>query len=202
MITAVREFSKPTTGELVPVNLQWILDDLATILQPQIKHEGVTFIQDIPKEPVWLRANKVEIEQVLVNLGTNSVQAIQEVVTAGMNTPGWGKEINLKAYKIDNNMLRIDFSDTGSGIEKKLIEDIFFDFVTTKASTTGTGLGLAISRKIISKHNGKIWAESEGKYKGAAFHIELPIPKDISKEDIRKAEEERGNKTRGVTWNT
>ena len=57
-------------------------------MQPQFKHSNIDYLQDIPKEIVWLRANKVELEQVLVNLATNSVQAIEEVWAVGANTPG------------------------------------------------------------------------------------------------------------------
>ena len=170
MIGVVRDYSKPTTGELILETLQDILEAVHLIMQPQFKHSNIDYLQDIPKEIVWLRANKVELEQVLVNLATNSVQAIDEVWAVGANTPETKCRITLKAYKIDGNILRIDFSDTGSGIKREILEDIFLDFVTTKASSVGTGLGLSISRKIIQRHKGKMWAESEGENKGAAFH--------------------------------
>lgn len=180
MISAVKEFTKPTTGELGVITLQQIIDSFVAILTPQIHHYGVNFTLNIPEEPLWLRANKVELEQVLVNLGTNSVQAIKEAPKENK------KDIMLKAFPKDTSILRIDFTDTGSGIEEKLLEDIFLDFVTTKASSEGTGLGLSISRKIIQRHKGKIWAESEGKGKGAIFHIELPLATDITEEEKRK----------------
>ena len=192
MITSVREFSRASTGEVKPLKFEWIMESLLNIIEPQFKYNGVNFIQELPNEEVWLRANKVEIEQVLVNLGTNSTQAINEIWLKGHNTPESKKEITLKAYKKDPNILRIDFSDTGGGIKKELLEDIFLDFVTTKGSAEGTGLGLSISRKIIQKHNGKIWAESEGENKGATFHIELPIANDLSQEEKHQAEVERG----------
>ena len=169
-------------------------------MQPQFKHANIDYLQDIPKEIIWLRANKVELEQVLVNLATNSVQAIDEVWAVGANTPETKRQITLKAYKIDGNILRIDFSDTGSGIKREILEDIFLDFVTTKASSVGTGLGLSISRKIIQRHKGKMWAESEGENKGAAFHIELPIPADITEEEIKKAEEQKLKKKRRIVF--
>ena len=161
MITSVREFSRASTGEVIPLKFEWIMEGLLNIIEPQFKYNGVNFIQEVPSESIWLRANKVEIEQVLVNLGTNSTQAINEIWLKGHNTPESKKEITLKAYPINPNTLRIDFTDTGGGIKKELLEDIFLDFVTTKGSAEGTGLGLSISRKIIQKHNGKIWAESE-----------------------------------------
>jgi len=185
MISAVKEFTKPTTGELSVITLQQIIDSFIAIINPQLHHYGINFTLGLPQEPLWLRANKVEIEQVLVNLGINSVQAIKEAPKENK------KEITLKAYPKDISTLRIDFQDTGSGIEEKLLEDIFLDFVTTKASSEGTGLGLSISRKIISRHRGKIWAESEGKGRGAIFHIELPITNDVTEEEKRKFTDEQ-----------
>ncbi|MCX7661698.1 MAG: ATP-binding protein, partial [Candidatus Omnitrophica bacterium] len=79
-------------------------------------------------------------------------------------------------------------------------EDIFLDFVTTKASSVGTGLGLAISRKIINRHKGKIWAESEGENKGAVFHIELPIAQNVTEEEIEKIKAEKEKREKRVLF--
>lgn len=193
MITSVREFSRPSTGEIKPIKFEWIMEGFLNIIEPQFKYNGVSFTQEVPDEIIWLRTNKVEIEQVLVNLSINSVHAINEIWLRGENTPESKKEISFKAYKIDSSILRIDFSDTGSGITKEMLEQLFLDFVTTKGSAEGTGLGLSISRRNIQKHNGKIWAESEGVNKGAAFHIELPIANDLTDEEKQRAEAERGN---------
>lgn len=192
MIASVREFSRASTGELEPIKFEWIIEGFLNIIEPQFKYNGITFNKEITDETVWMRANKVEIEQVLVNLSANSIQAINEIWQRGENTAESRKEILFRAYKIHSGVLRIDFSDTGGGIKKELLEDIFLDFVTTKGSAEGTGLGLSISRKIIQKHNGRIWAESEGENKGAAFHIELPIANDLTKDEKQEAENKRG----------
>jgi len=68
----------------------------------------------------------------------------------------------------------IEFKDNGYGIPKRLLEDIFLDFVTTKGSSEGLGMGLSRARKIIALHKGKIWAQSEGEGKGASIFVELP----------------------------
>ncbi|MDP2941058.1 MAG: ATP-binding protein [Candidatus Omnitrophota bacterium] len=192
MIASVREFSRASSGEIKPIKFEWIMEGFSNIIEPQFKYNGINSIKEVTDEPIWLRANKIEIEQVLVNLGTNSVQAINEIWQRGENTPESRKEIAFRAYKIGSTVLRIDFSDTGSGIEKELLEDCFLDFVTTKGSSEGTGLGLSISRKNIQKHDGKIWADSEGKNKGTTIHIELPIANDLTNEEKQGAEIERG----------
>lgn len=194
MIEAVKEFSKPTTGELSLVSLAELLEDFSYIISPQFKHSGIDFIQELPDQHLWLRANKVELTQVLVNLATNSLWAINQAPQANK------REVKLKVYSRDDLTLRMDFADTGCGIEKKLLEDIFLDFVTTKASSVGTGLGLSISRKIITRHKGRIWAESEGVDKGAVFHIELPIAKDITEEELRKVEQEKREREKRIMF--
>ncbi len=68
---------------------------------------------------------------------------------------------------------------------------IFAPFVTTKASTEGKGMGLRNAQSFIKRHNGRIWAESEGEGKGAAFIIELPIAKDVTEEDFKKLNESK-----------
>jgi len=194
MIEAVKEFSKPTTGELSLVSLVELIEDFGYIIQPQFKHSGIDFIQELPDQHLWLRANKVELTQVLVNLATNSLWAINQAPQTNK------RQVKMIIYPKDGSTLRIDFSDTGCGIDKKLLEDIFLDFVTTKASSVGTGLGLSISRKIITRHKGRIWAESEGENKGAVFHIELPIAKDITGEELRKAEQEKREKEKRIMF--
>ena len=73
--------------------------------------------------------------------------------------------------------------------DAKIISDIFLASVTTKGSVEGTGLGLFRVRKIVDLHKGKVWAESEGKNKGAKFIVEIPIFKGNVKEFLDKNEE-------------
>lgn len=167
MIRTIREFSGQTTGEQELLALDNVLDDFLNIIEPQLKYEGIIFKKEITPQ-IKLMGNKIHLEEVLVNLATNAIHAVK-------HNNQKEKVISLKVYKISPNNFRIEFRDNGYGIKKELLQDIFLDFVTTKASSEGTGMGLARVRKIIENHNGKIWAESEGSGKGATFLIELPI---------------------------
>jgi len=96
------------------------------------------------------------------------------------------KKITLKLEQVNSDLVRISFTDTGCGIKKELLPIIFSPFTTTKASSEGTGMGLYNAKKIIDRHKGRIWAESEGENKGAAFFIELPLAKDIKPEELEE----------------
>ena len=109
-----------------------------------------------------IKGNKVVLEQALMNLFKNSIDATPE-----------GEEIILKVYQINENNLRIELKDTGSGIPKNIQGELFKKFFTTKGKK-GTGLGLAFVHKVIEEHNGEIFFETEQE-KGTTFFIELPV---------------------------
>jgi signal transduction histidine kinase len=80
--------------------------------------------------------------------------------------------------KQDNGFVCIAISDTGVGIEKEIMPSLFKEFSRAdlqKVNILGSGIGLYLAKKFTEAQNGKIWAESEGKNKGAQFYIQLPI---------------------------
>lgn len=166
IIKAIREFSSQTEGEHTILRIEDVISGFEEVISPQLKIHRVILEKEIERDLPPIKGNKIHLEEVLVNLASNSIHALEKKEK---------KVIRLRVYKKDPKTLRIEFSDNGYGIEKKMLSDIFLDFVTTKASTEGQGLGLARVRKIITQHSGRIWAESEGKDKGATFFIELPL---------------------------
>jgi len=119
--------------------------------------EVVTQFQPIPN----LRARRVEIDQVFVNLLSNAVQAME----------GRG-QLELATQNQGGTMI-VRISDTGCGIPKALIHQIFDPFFTTKGPGKGTGLGLSIVYQIVNKYGGTIGIESE-EGKGATFTVQFP----------------------------
>jgi len=182
MIRAVLEYSRMGTGQLKPIKIYDALESFEKLISPELKKTRVDIKKKIEKGLPFILGDKIQIEEIFMNLTTNALHAIKHKEGE--------KIIELKIFKKDDKFIRIEFSDNGYGIAKNMLSDIFLASVTTKGSVEGTGLGLYRVRKIVDKHKGKIWAESEGKDKGARFVIELPIHKeelsDIIKEENGK----------------
>ncbi len=107
--------------------------------------------------------DRVQIEQVLVNLIRNALQAMDDVPL---------KQLTITTKPVEAGWIRVTVSDTGTGIDPSVRDRLFQAFVSTKAD--GMGLGLSISRTIIEAHGGKIWADA-GAIGGTAFHFSIPL---------------------------
>jgi signal transduction histidine kinase len=180
MIRAIQEYSKKSTGELKPIKIQEVEDGFWRLMGHAYKDPSIKFIKQIDNELPYILGDKIQLEEILVNFSNNALHAVRNSKE---------KKIMLRIYKKDENMIRIEFSDTGYGIPDEIISDIFLASVTTKGSVEGTGLGLFRVRKIVDLHNGKVWAESEGKDKGSKFIVEIPVFKGNAKEFLDKNEE-------------
>ena len=124
--------------------------------------EGVEFELDLCEDQIEY-ADRVQIQQVLVNLIRNACQAIR-------GRPDPRVTIRSRSIAGPNRMLRVSIADNGPGVREDLLPTIFSEGVSTKE--TGMGLGLSISRTIIEDHGGRIWAENDS---GARFSFEIPM---------------------------
>ena len=144
------------------MKLHELIQDAYDATSVKAKELQIWLTLQLNSEEDEVLADKVQIEQVLVNLIRNAKEAIdaserREIV------------ISTSSSGID---IRVDIADTGIGLSEKVKSGLFEPFMTTKAN--GMGVGLSISRAIIEAHHGRIWAESnpEG---GAIFGFTLPL---------------------------
>lgn len=152
------ELSKET------VNIRKLVQDCIAELTPIAKKNNQSLNNLIPKDIPVLKIDKKEIKRVIMNLMNNGISY----------TPKGGS-ITINAEKRENEVI-VKIVDNGKGIMVSELEVIFDRFFSKakKFRKIGTGLGLYLSKKIIEKHNGKIWAESQPG-KGSAFYFTLPL---------------------------
>src|SRR5713226_8109063 len=108
-------------------------------------------------------SDRVQLQQVMMNLMVNSIDAMKEVDGA--------RELTVKSQRAENDQVLVSVSDTGVGLPPQQTDQIFKAFFTTKPQ--GTGMGLSISRSIVESHGGRLWA-AENSPRGASFHFTLP----------------------------
>jgi signal transduction histidine kinase len=108
-------------------------------------------------------ADRVQLQQVLMNLMINAIDAMKDVDGT--------RELDIKSQGAENHQLLVSVSDTGVGLPSQQADQIFNAFFTTKPH--GTGMGLRICRSIVESHGGRLWATANPGL-GATFHLTLP----------------------------
>lgn len=132
---------------------------------------SVEFEQALAKEDDRVLVDAVQIQQVLVNLIRNAVEAMQDSPV---------KRLSITSAMGSNDMMTVTVSDSGPGLDKQIADRLFHPFVSTKAS--GMGLGLSICNTIINAHGGKIWAEPSA-MGGTQFHFSLVTERTAPEND-------------------
>jgi len=139
-------FSKKSSGNVAVVPLHGVIDGALEILKPSLKKEAIELTIDIRPDNLEVRANYVLLQQVLVNLISNAMQAME-----GRNF----KKIALECLAVSDKVV-VAVQDSGPGVSSEHLSDIFEPFFTTKKSGQGLGLGLTISDRIVRDFGGHI----------------------------------------------
>ena len=184
LVKQILAFSRQTEKELIPVGVQKILKEVLTLSRSTIP-SNIEIIEDIQSDCGLVMAEPTQIHQVAMNLITNAYHAVEE--TDGQILVGL-KEVELKrndtkagAFK-PGRYVQLAVSDTGHGIDPKIMNKIFDPYFTTKKKGRGTGLGLAMVHGIIQALKGNIMVSSEPS-KGTRFTILLPLFERQPKEE-------------------
>jgi len=158
------EFSRANHPRLETLSLLEVVDKTARLLDNEIRNHKIQFVKKIQDGLPELRMDKSGLQQVLLNLFLNSIQAMPN-----------GGELKVTIGLADTfDELKIDVEDTGAGIPEKDIDRIFDPFYTTKKANEGTGLGLSVSHSIIKNQGGRLKVMSVPG-QGTCFSIFLPF---------------------------
>ncbi len=159
-------FSRQTPPEKVMVNINEKIDDGLFLLENRIKKSNITMTKEYADELPMVEIDPAQLNQVLVNLVVNAIQAMPE-----------GGNLTIKTKDSIDEVLII-IKDTGVGIEAGEIENIFIPFYTTKGPNEGAGLGLPVALGIVQSHRGTITVDSKPG-EGTVFTVRFPVGGDV-----------------------
>ena len=149
----------PPKRELVAINE--VIGEMARMLGSEARRHGVSIDTDLKDDLPMTVADRVQLQQVLMNLMLNGIEAMKDT----------GGVLTVKSQLGEDGQIEISVNDTGPGLPLGKADQIFDAFFTTKPQ--GSGMGLAISKSIVESHGGRIWANGDGG-RGATFHFTLP----------------------------
>ncbi len=162
----LRAFLEKREPEVERSDLCELTTEVAQLLEPGMRDSGIALRIESHSRTLPILGNRIQIEQVILNLARNAIDAVQE----GVERP----ELRIVLRATSEGSATIAVIDNGAGVGDENWEKVFEPFFTTKA--TGLGLGLAISRSIVEAHHGRLWLEprSDGR-RGVVANFELPI---------------------------
>jgi PAS domain S-box-containing protein len=163
IIKRIRLLFKKGTPEREWLDVNEVVREMIVLLRGEATRYAISIRTDLAAELPLVMGDRVQLQQVLMNLIMNSIDAMKEV--------DWARELTIKSQQAENEQLLVSVTDTGAGLPPQQADQIFNAFFTTKPH--GTGMGLRISRSIIESHGGRLWA-ADNSPRGASFYLTLP----------------------------
>ncbi len=163
IISRIRQLFQKGPSQRELVDISEIIREMIVLLRGEIARCNIVVGTDLAADLPPVMADRVHLQQVLMNLIINSIEAMKDV-----DGP---RELSITAQSTEDARLMVSITDTGVGLPPQQAEHIFNAFFTTKLH--GTGMGLRISRSIIESHGGRLWA-GDNSLRGASFYFTLP----------------------------
>ncbi|HKV82626.1 MAG TPA: PAS domain-containing protein [Candidatus Sulfotelmatobacter sp.] len=164
IIGRVRSLFKKDSLQHEEVDINELIQEMIALLRGEASRHSISVHSDLSLGLPPMMADRVQLQQVFMNLMLNGIEAMKS-----MNTPG---KLKIKSQQDDCGQLLISVMDTGAGVPAEKLDQIFNPFFTSKPE--GTGMGLPISRSIIQSHGGRLWADPNPE-SGSIFRFTLPI---------------------------
>ena len=163
IISRVRLLFKKGTPERELVDVNEVVREMIVLLRGEATRHNISVRTELAGNLPQVRGDRVQLQQVMMNLIMNSMDAMKNVDGA--------RELVINSRQLENEEILVSVSDTGVGLPAKQADKIFNAFFTTKLH--GTGMGLRISGTIVESHGGRLWAGGNSP-RGASFHFTLP----------------------------
>src|ERR1700674_4188418 len=163
IISRIRLLFKKGTPERELVDANEVIREMIVLLRSEAMRFSISVRTELAEDLPQVLGDRVQLQQVLMNLIMNSIDAMKEVEGT--------RELAIKSQRSENEHLLVSVSDTGVGLTPRQADHILHAFFTTKPE--GTGMGLRISRSIVESHGGRLWA-ADNSPRGASFYFTLP----------------------------
>ncbi len=165
IIRRLRAFVRRTDPHRSTVDLNELVREAAALDEADVRQADVSLHFELANDLPLVQADAIEIEQVVLNLLRNGIEAM------GATEPAH-RRLVLQTSRLANKQIEVAVADSGPGLPPKLQDRVFEPFVTTKS--TGMGMGLSITRSIVEAHGGRLWV-TPNPGRGVTFHFSLPI---------------------------
>lgn len=164
IIRRLRGHVEKSEVERAPESLAAVVEEASWLAATGAKVDGVRIVYELTSDLPHLRIDKIQIQQVVVNLVRNAIEALRGSAR---------REVTIRTTLAENRQQEVTVADTGPGLPAEIAENLFKPFTTTKKD--GMGIGLSISKTIVDAHGGRIWAEPNPGG-GTVFRFLLPSP--------------------------
>lgn len=162
VIESVRSMFKSRELAHASIDLNQLIREVLALVEGAVQKHGIVMRTELTEALVPVTGNRVQLQQVLFNLLTNAIEAMESVVD---------RRVLVRSELANGGEVQVTIEDSGSGIDSKAFDKIFNSFFTTKGE--GMGMGLSICRSIVESHGGSLLA-LPGQSRGATFQFTLP----------------------------
>jgi two-component system CheB/CheR fusion protein len=164
IVRSIREMVRRTPPRLERIDIRDIIREASRLISPEMAQRKIAFEAHLPAMPLPVMADRIQMEQVVLNLVQNALEAVQTAPR---------KVVRVQTARDAPGHVKVTVEDSGPGISAQTAAHVFEPFFTSKAE--GLGMGLTIARSIVEAHQGRLWIEPRRRAHGAVVSFSLPL---------------------------